>query len=189
MSKNKENPYIIFHGEINIQNTTRLIAACNQLVDDGAKHIYIAFSSNGGAINSGINLYNTLKAMNVEITIHNTGSIESVAVIVFFAGNNRYVSEQSRFLIHEPVRKFFANETLTAARLSELTQQLINDEKILSDLMEQNTSASKGTISRWFRKAKVIDSKTAIANSFASDIVEFRIPITSNIITLDTKAI
>jgi len=62
--------------------------------------LYFLFSSNGGSVNAGIALYNFLRALPVEIIMHNTGSIDSIATVIFLAADKRYAALHSTFLFH-----------------------------------------------------------------------------------------
>ncbi len=178
--------YLSFHGEINPTSATNLIYICNKAMVDGKNHIYISLSSRGGFTDSGFFLHNTLKAMDVEITMHNTGSVESAGFIVFLAGKNRIASEESRFLIHQPIRKFPANTSYDARDLSEFAQLLQSDQLNTKQIVAKNTSASESEVDTWFKLSKIFTPTEAKAKGIVSLICNFVLPITHSIITINT---
>ena len=184
----KDTVYFSFNGEINVTSATNLIYFCNKEIQKGKKHIYISFSSRGGLSDSGFFLHNTLKAMNVEITFHNTGSVESAGLTVFLSGKNRFASKNSRFLLHQPIRKFPANTSYDARDLSEFTQILKNDEHTIKQIFTQNTSAPESEINTWFELSKIFSPSDARDNGIVSVVKEFALPTTHALITIPTES-
>src|SRR5881396_644821 len=83
--------YINYFDGINEAKVKVLMAVCSELI--GKQHpdqLYFLFSSNGGSINAGITFYNFLRALPTEIVMHNIGSIDSIATVIFLAGEKRF---------------------------------------------------------------------------------------------------
>jgi len=186
MEENTE--YISFHGDINPTSAQNLIFICNKLVLKGTTHIYISLSSRGGLTDSGFFLYNTLKSLNCEITTHNTGSVESAGFVTFLAGKNRIASEISRFLVHQPIRKFPANTSYDARDLSEFAQLLESDQLNIKKVFQERTTASSAEIDTWFKLSKIFTPNEARSHGIVSSISEFVIPKTKGIIAVNTEA-
>lgn len=183
----KETVYFSFNGEINVTSSANLIYFCNKEIQNGKKHIYISFSSRGGLSDSGFFLHNTLKALDVELTFHNTGSVESAGLMVFLSGKNRFASNNSRFLLHQPIRKFPANTSYDARDLSEFAQLLQSDECTIKQIFTQNTSASETKINTWFELSKIFSPGDARDNGIVSAVKEFTIPANQTLITIPTE--
>lgn len=185
---NKNTVYLSFHGEINPTSATNLVYVCNKVVQDGAKHIYLLLSSRGGLTDSGFFLYNILKSLNAEITTHNTGSVESAGFVAFLAGKNRIASEVSRFLVHQPIRKFPANTSYDARDLSEFAQLLESDQLNIKKVFQNSTTATSEEIDTWFKLSKIFTPAEAKSHGIITDICEFNLSGTENIITISTEA-
>lgn len=65
--------YINFHALINQHTTQNLMAAIAQKLMAGTDHFYIMLSTPGGEVASGLTLYNFLRALPVQVTMHNIG--------------------------------------------------------------------------------------------------------------------
>ena len=185
MAKTK-TVYFSFHGDIRPIGVNNLIYNCNEEIKKGFNHIYISFSSGGGATDSGFHLYNTLKSLNAEITIHNTGTVESAALVVFLSGDNRFASNNSRFLLHQPMRKFLTDTSLDGRDLSEFEQVLKNDELNIRDIITQNTKATTRQITTWFKMSKIFTPDEAKSINIISDIRELAVPGSCVPITIPT---
>jgi ATP-dependent protease ClpP protease subunit len=82
--------YVNYFDSINDAKTKALMAICSDIVaKEKPRAIYFLFSSVGGQVNAGITLYNFLRSLPVEIVMHNNGSIDSIANVIFLAASKR----------------------------------------------------------------------------------------------------
>ena len=179
--------YITFHGSISENNAKNLIVLCSDAVSKTCTEIYIAFSSLGGAIHSGITLFNFLKALPVTITLHNIGVIDSIANIVFLAAANRYACQDSRFLIHGPSFSFPEKQSFNTWQLYEFAQSLKDDQDKMSNIISRFTSITPDTLNKWFVKGETITPAKAIELGIISEIRVFTLPANSSMITVNTQ--
>ena len=63
--------------------------------------IVVHINSDGGCYRSALNIYELLRTCNKQVITHVTNTCYSAAVIVYLAGELRYVTKQSHFMIHE----------------------------------------------------------------------------------------
>ena len=92
--------YINFYDGINEAKVKTLMSLLSDVVArQKPETLYFLFSSPGGAVGAGIVLYNFLKALPVEIVMHNTGSVDSIGTVIFLAGAKRYAAVHSSFFI------------------------------------------------------------------------------------------
>ena len=90
-----------FAGPIQQPASKCLRSVCSNAVNNGAKEIHILFSSSGGAVDEGFALHNFLRALPVKLTMHCVGVVESIALVVFMAGEHRFCCSDSTFLFHD----------------------------------------------------------------------------------------
>ena len=96
--------YISYFDVINEAKAKAFMAACADAVaQTRPSRLYFLFSSSGGSVDAGIALYNYLRALPVPIVMHNTGSIDSIANVVFLAADERYANPHSIFLLHASI--------------------------------------------------------------------------------------
>jgi ATP-dependent Clp protease protease subunit len=162
------------------------MAVCSELV---AKQrpgtLYFLFSSNGGNVNAGITLYNFLKALPVEIVMHNTGSIDSIATVIFLAGTKRYAAKHSTFLFHGIATQFEAKTTVDRSKLQELLSGLVQDEKKLSGIIAGNTKLSEEEIRQLFLQGESKDLTFAMDKGVIQEIRDPAIPNDAQIVSLN----
>src|SRR5580693_3728642 len=92
---------IHFYGRIHDKSFENLRNVVLQAIQAGAAtSIQLRLSSEGGFNNAGFTCYHFLRAITVPLTIHNLGSVESMAVPIFLAGQTRLALPHSRFMLH-----------------------------------------------------------------------------------------
>lgn len=69
------------------------------------KTVKILLSSGGGYIESGVTIHNYLKGLHqrhaLQVVTHNVGSVQSAAVDIYCAGNQRLASPYTFFMVHD----------------------------------------------------------------------------------------
>jgi ATP-dependent Clp protease protease subunit len=92
---------LVFIGPIQNPATKNLRNACCAAVTNGARELQILFSSAGGAVDEGFALYNFLRALPLKLTMHAIGYVDSIALVVFLAGEERFCTQDSTFMFHD----------------------------------------------------------------------------------------
>ena len=75
--------YAALSAEINQDSLQRTINAATNIMQNGGKQVHLMFQSGGGFIGDGIALYNFFKALTLDVTIYNTGTVASMAAVAF----------------------------------------------------------------------------------------------------------
>jgi ATP-dependent protease ClpP protease subunit len=81
--------------------TTRFRSALCKAVDLQVPSITVFMSSTGGMVDEGMSLYGFIRSLPVDITIHNIGSIDSIALAVYLAAARRLANPDATFLMHD----------------------------------------------------------------------------------------
>jgi len=156
----KRTVYIRFHAAINFNTINTLTTTIQKKFDDGYEKFVLLISSVGGSVFHGVHAYNFLKGIPAEVITHNVGSSNSVAVVLFCAGSERFCSPNARFLIHslttnlqgdfelkqiEEQLNILRNETETMAKIISDTTQKTTEEvmKIMAERTAFNAEQSK----------------------------------------------
>ena len=93
---------IHFLGPVNVISIQNLRNIILQSINGQkpASEIELLISSEGGDLNSGFTAYNFIRSIQIPITCINIGTVESMAVILYLAGDQRLAVQHSRFLLH-----------------------------------------------------------------------------------------
>ena len=92
--------YIRFMAPILPQTTHELLQIVDRKIKEQCKRIHIMISSPGGSVFHGLSLYNFMKGAPVEVYTYNFGSVDSIGLVLFCAGDKRFSVPHARFLIH-----------------------------------------------------------------------------------------
>lgn len=109
--------------------------------EDKEPEIILMLSSKGGALDAGFDAYNFIRNLPISITCINMGAVESAAVIVFLAAENRFAVKHSRFLIHSFHWDYSNAETIDHNRIIEHVNSLNFDRDRYASIFNERTKA------------------------------------------------
>lgn len=127
-----EEIWSIYCGDINAQNTAKLITGLTAVHAGGVKQVHLLFQSWGGFVGDGVFLYNVLKMLPLDVILYNAGQVASAAVLAFLGAKRRKTTANAVFMIHkgtnpggagagvERLKAVAANLTVDDARIEEI---------------------------------------------------------------------
>jgi len=178
--------YVNYFDGIDDSKVKSLMAICSDIVaNQKPKTIYFLFSSNGGGVNAGITLYNFLRALPVEIVMHNVGSIDSIANVIFLAGSRRYAAVHSSFLFHGINWGFGAGASLTFNQLNETLSIFKREEDKIASIIAERTKMTEPEIRDLFRQGETKDLQFAVSKGVIDEIIAPSIPKDAPLITVN----
>jgi len=122
-----------------------LLTAIDQKLKMGIDEFRILISSPGGSVFHGLSAYNYLKGIPAKIITHNFGSVDSIGIVMFCAGDKRLSVPQARFLLHS-VRGNFKNEALEEKQIEERLKSIRIDIENIAKVISENTVKSEEEI-------------------------------------------
>jgi ATP-dependent Clp protease, protease subunit len=177
--------YVSFSAGINLESTEGLISIMADCVKQKATTVHLLFSSGGGNVMHGINLYNALKGLPFKLVTHNVGNVDSIGNAVFLAGEERYACQHSTFMFHGV--GWECSGTFGAKQLREVLGNLAADESRISSIVQQRSQLSETQVRAFFGDAHTMDAKEALGAGLVHEIRDVSIPAGSTIITLTSK--
>jgi ATP-dependent Clp protease protease subunit len=144
--------YISYYDAINEQKAKSLMEACARFISQAKlTQIYFLFSSTGGSVDAGMAMYNYLRALPVPLTMHNIGSIDSIANVVFLAADERLASPNATFLFHGIHWGFGQGAQLSWTQLQETVGRFKADEDRIAGVITRRTSIADDELRQLFR--------------------------------------
>lgn len=174
--------YVSFSAGINVNTTESLIAVMADCAKQRATTVYLLFSSEGGSVMHGINLYNVLRGMPFKLVTHNVGNVDSIGNAIFLAGEERYACEHSTFMFHGVGADFTGK--LSVQNTREITGNLMADEARISSIVQQRSKLSEADIRTFFGQAHTMNATGAVSAGIVNDIKDVKIPPGSPMVTL-----
>ena len=135
--------YIRFMASVTALSTERLLSLIDDAVHRGVETIHLLINSPGGNVLHGMALYNFLKGLaTIRVHTYNFGTVDSIGVIVFCAGDKRLCVPHARFLLHPVAMNVHGNARLDEHALKERQQSLSIDQqniaKVIATVVEKD---------------------------------------------------
>lgn len=169
---------VYFMCAINQDTSQRFRDFCLQAINNGkATELIIHMSSTGGSLHEGFTLHYFLKSLPVKVTVTNSGSVESSAVIAYLGGSRRLVSANARFVFHPWTWDFGAGGKYIPA-IKEALHSLEADAARFISVVNEATKGAKTSfdVKSSELAAKVIDAKASVEHGIAHEIEESATP-------------
>jgi len=177
--------YINFSAEINIHTSEGLMNLLSKWINEGEEEFYFLFSSSGGVVRDGITLYNYMESLPAKIIMHNIGMVDSIANVVFMAGDERFAVPNSSFLFHGVGFSITQPTRLEMKELKERIKSIDRDQTLISQIIANKSNLSVDEIKNFFMELQTKTPEEAKKIDLIQDIKEVKIPKGANIISTE----
>jgi len=168
--------YINFAHTIDEKQANFLMQNCSESFFMDKSHIlYLIISSTGGSVDHGITLYNFFRALPCIVYTHNIGTIDSVANIVFLAGDIRYAAPSARFFIHGVFWAPPGNQFFPLAQVNEYYSRLEYDAGRIRNILRERTLLTDERISELYLSGESLSPESAKEVGIVSEIADLMI--------------
>lgn len=163
---------INFTGNINEENVRAFINELKNLIaenpDSTLLTIYI--SSPGGNVDIAVELYHFLKLLDCTVRTVNISCVNSAAIIIFAAGDERISLPCSSFYVHAITKEL--NGTFTAADLLREAKEMSANTDKVATILANTTNKNKSYWKRLMSKGCLLTSQKAKELGLVNDISE-----------------
>jgi ATP-dependent Clp protease protease subunit len=139
----------------NVVNRVLQEIVANKANKDSTLMVYI--NSVGGDVESAYAIYEILKLSGRKVITYAVSEIFSCAVTVYLAGDERYATEYSNFMIHEPYHEFEQDENGLNMTTTSYKRNLKELEEVTNEffkLISRNTTLTPQRIKNFIHKSK-----------------------------------
>jgi ATP-dependent protease ClpP protease subunit len=177
--------YFTFHDVIDAPSVNRVIDMTNRaLAEYKPQRLCYLISSGGGSVDSGVTLYNYLRALPQTIIMHNVGSVDSIANAVFLAGRERYATPASAFLLHGVMWNFHEKSTLSYPQMQEIMSRFDAAEQLVARIIGEHTKLTAEEVRALFMRGEAKTPQYAKDKGIIHDIREAKIEPGSPVIAI-----
>ncbi len=138
--------YIRFMAPVIPQTSDQLLRIIDQKIAQKFEKLHLMISSPGGSVFHGLSIYNYLKGAPIKIDTYNFGSVDSIGVVIYCAGEKRFSVPHSRFLLHGVRFNFNGNVSLDEKQIEEHLNGLKIDQLNIARVIADNTGKSTDKI-------------------------------------------
>jgi ATP-dependent protease ClpP protease subunit len=163
--------YINFFDSIDPVKASKFIQFTSDAIQQhNPTELYFFISSNGGDVDSGFVLYNFIVSLQgkMTVTMHNTGTIDSIANVIFASGQNRYAAPNAAFLFHGVSMNFRGPQTRTA--IKEALSRLEGMENRIAHTMSTHSKLTEKELTDLFLQGEGKDVNFALSKEIIQEI-------------------
>jgi ATP-dependent Clp protease protease subunit len=175
---------IRFFDGVNERSVVELLSVVDAELAKGTKRFILLISSSGGTVLHGLAAYNYLKGIPAEVTTHNFGSTDSIALMMYCAGIRRLTVPNARFLLHGVGLTFQTNTRFEEKQLQERMNSIKTDSENIARVIATTTGKSVKEIERVIFDGTVMNADEAKAFGLASEITSTLFPAGSRVISI-----
>lgn len=157
--------------EANHVSPEKMLSFLKEL-DKDVTDIQVHINSYGGGVYSGFNIHEQLVNSGKKVTTIVEGICASIATVIFLAGTERKITENSKLMIHAPMTGFNEDATLNAKELTTLAAELKIEENRMTDFYSQKTGMDKTLVDQMMSKDSFISPDQALELKFATEITK-----------------
>jgi ATP-dependent protease ClpP protease subunit len=168
--------YIIFSGPINQPNAQELARVLGICANEVLEEVHLLLNTFGGNVNAGIFLHHILTGLPFKLITHNTGSVASIGVAVYLAGEERLACANSTFFTHGVTNTPPPGQGFGAKWFRETHDSIIADQEQINRIMGERTSLDEEELNKRAEVDQTTDPETAVAEGIAHRIAEVEIP-------------
>ena len=176
--------YIKFFARVDQGTIGALMAAVEQKLAQGAKELVLLISSPGGTVFHGLTAYNFLKGIPAAVTTHNFGSVDSIGVVLFCAGQRRYSVPHARFLLHAVQANFSQGASLEEQQLEERLKGLRIDIENIAGVIAANTGRSEEAVTQDMLNRTTLNPEQAVDYGLVHEIREQLLPSGAELVSI-----
>lgn len=165
------NRAVYLIGEINQMSAYRFISAFKTLDRDPGP-ITIHLLSEGGNVESGFAIYDTIRTANNPTMIEVMGMAASAAVPILLACTIRWLNPEAKIMIHE--MSYEIDGTVGSTIVSALAKEADLVNKRYREIIAGRTGKSMKDVERWCKEETTFSAEEAIKLGFADKLVEVR---------------
>ncbi len=181
---NASTVYISFSAEINPHTSESLIGILANLANQKVPHVYLLLSTPGGRVMNGLNIYNFMRGLSCQLTVHNVGNVDSIGNAIFLAGSHRYACPHSTFMFHGVGYDVQPGMRLEEKSLRERLDGLLADQRRIGQIIEERTNLPTEQVKGLFLEAQTKDATFAVGCGIVHEIREVKIPAGGPVISL-----
>lgn len=158
-------------GEINAESVYSLIRQLRYLYwEDSDKEITLYINSPGGEVDSGLALYDVMKAISCPVRTVCLGTAASMGAILFAAGDRRDILPHGKVMIHDPL--ISGGVGGSALHLQNISKGLMKTRETVCRILAQQTGRSLKEIYSKTAKDTYFSAEEAVSFGIADRIID-----------------
>jgi len=173
-----------FFGVVDGDTAKAILSTLDSLVAGGCKKVLLLISTPGGGVHEGISVHNYLKAVPIEVTTCNYGSVDSIGTVIFSAGARRLSAPNARFLLHPVAFNILEKVSFEEHQLIEKLKSLQIDSTNIARIISTACGKPEKEVSALMSARTTWDPEQARAFGLVHDVRADVVPVGAKVIAI-----
>ena len=173
--------HLIFNAEIKKETHDVFISWVTTKLTQGMNELTVNMSSTGGNVAYGLAIMNFVRALPIQVNMHNTGSIGSIAIPIYCSAQKRSASPLSTFTFHGAGQT--TTNRLDEKTLRELLETTSENNRMIAKAICEKSNLEEDAAHDLLRGEITKSPEWAMDNGICDDILDFKIPDGGNNVT------
>jgi len=164
---------VFLPGEIDDDSANLIIAQMLFLSnEDNSSDIHFYINSPGGAITSGLAIYDTMRFLRCPVATYCVGQAASMAAVLFAAGavGKRFILSNSRVLLHQPLISGIVTGPATDIEIE--TREILRLRTRLYQILSEHTGKDAAVIEKDCDRNLWLEANEAVAYGLADSVLK-----------------
>jgi ATP-dependent protease ClpP protease subunit len=167
---------IRFMAPVNAETSDLLFKVIDELVNQGMTRLHLLLSTPGGSVFHGLSIHNYLRGLPIPVVTYNFGSVDSIGVVIYCAGMQRFTVPHSRFLIHSVKFNINGKVSLDEKQIEEYLKGVKIDQRNIARVMADTTGRSVDVIEQEMIDRTTLNPEEAVAYGLVHAVKKELIP-------------
>jgi ATP-dependent Clp protease, protease subunit len=176
--------YVSFSAEVNITTAEQLQAVAANIVGAGHPELHLLLSTPGGAVQYGITIYNFLRSLPIRVITYNMGNVDSIGLVIFLAGEERYACPHTTFMLHGVALQLPAPTSLFEKNFKDSLSRLAADQERIKGIYSERSHITMEEAEHLFLQETTLSSDEAVGRGIVHEVRQPRIAAGSPILQL-----
>ena len=176
--------YIRLTAPITPNSTQRLLQVVDQKYNSGVRKLHLLLSTPGGSVAHGIALYNILKGLPLNVITYNIGTVDSIGVIIYCAGEVRISVPNARFFLHPIGMEINKPMRVDEHWIQETRSSLRTDQANIAKIIALTTNKEPKTVETDISERKSLFPEEALKYGLVQEIKTDLLPQEADLIPI-----
>lgn len=163
---------IFFNDSVNSETCAALLKQLMFLEeDDNTSEVTIYINSPGGAVNSGLAVYDYIRLMKSPVKTVCTGICASMGSILFLAGDKREMLPHTELMMHDPSYSNSSLDGVKPNQIAELLESILKTRDTIVEIISERTGLSREEVLKITARDSYFKAEEALKIGAATAII------------------
>lgn len=176
--------YVVFMAGIRPETARSLLITLGECANQGVEEVRLLIGTPGGGMDAGVGLFNAMCGLPFHLVTHNIGTVASIGVPVYLAGEERLTCSHSSFMLHGATNEVPAGQAFGAKWFREQHDSLLSGEGRTNAILAERTKLTDAELAERSETEQTMDANAAVDCGIAHRVENVDIPEGAFVVTV-----